>query len=642
MDVSPQHRTEIQVHNVGGIDTASLNIDDGVTVLLGENASNRSSFLSALAGVLGARIPLLKTDATQGAVSMRIDDDEYWLDLSRRDGSVVAEREPLTDDQQLCDQFVRLLEDNPLRASVERMDGEELYDLLMRPVDTAELEAEIERVQRERREIRDTLSNYDDLEGKLGRLRTQRTTLRSDLDEVESELTSVRDRMDSLRDDAIDDESERELLQTLESKRSEHRELVDKIGTHTRAIERLESEREDVRSELDELAGDDAVGGDLDSIESELERLRARKRQLDNTLETVQTLIEVNSRTSADTVEKLRDDETGHVTDALDPNTTVTCWTCGSEVERSDIEAQVAELETIVEERQAERDEVAQQIDALQQRRDRLTEHRRRVERLQESESELTAEIHDHEETTDTLRAQQADLEATIENLEADAEEIRQHDDSEYVSLSDRANELEYERGQLERQLADVNAEIDDIESTIADRETVVERREELSERLEELQERIYRIERETVDTINETMADVLAQLQFGNIERIWVERRVGDGATTGGADEFALHVVRTDDDGAAYEDTIETLSTSEREVVGIVLAVAGYLVHDVEETVPILLLDAIESLDAERIGSLLSYLTEHTQYLVATAHPEDHDAFPSGFDRVHIEDALE
>jgi recombinational DNA repair ATPase RecF len=130
--------------------------------------------------------------------------------------------------------------------------------------------------------------------------------------------------------------------------------------------------------------------------------------------------------------------------------------------------------------------------------------------------------------------------------------------------------------------------------------------------------------------------------LAFENIERIWVERRVSAKTDAGRADGFALHIVRTGADGAAYEDTIETLSTSEREVVGIVLAVAGYLVHDVNETVPVLLLDAIESLDADRIQSLLAYLSDHTQYLVATAHPEDRDAFSEEFTCRHIDAALD
>jgi len=43
----------------------------------------------------------------------------------------------------------------------------------------------------------------------------------------------------------------------------------------------------------------------------------------------------------------------------------------------------------------------------------------------------------------------------------------------------------------------------------------------------------------------------------------------------------FGLHVIRSTDSGTTYEDTIAYLSESEREVTGLVFALAGYLAHD-------------------------------------------------------------
>ncbi len=52
-----------------------------------------------------------------------------------------------------------------------------------------------------------------------------------------------------------------------------------------------------------------------------------------------------------------------------------------------------------------------------------------------------------------------------------------------------------------------------------------------------------------------------------------------------------------------AYEDTLRHLSESEREVTGFVFALAGYLVHDVHEQVPFMLLDSLEAIDSDRIA---------------------------------------
>jgi len=59
------------VRNVGGIERASMALDQGVTIVAGENASNKSSLLGSLGGVpvvgLVDRCPsLVESPATPG------------------------------------------------------------------------------------------------------------------------------------------------------------------------------------------------------------------------------------------------------------------------------------------------------------------------------------------------------------------------------------------------------------------------------------------------------------------------------------------------------------------------------------------------------------------------------------------------
>ncbi|MFT8081752.1 hypothetical protein ACMYMI_23450, partial [Salmonella enterica subsp. enterica serovar Enteritidis] len=78
------------------------------------------------------------------------------------------------------------------------------------------------------------------------------------------------------------------------------------------------------------------------------------------------------------------------------------------------------------------------------------------------------------------------------------------------------------------------------------------------------------RIEAEAVEEFNDRIAEILEIMGYSNIARIWIERTEG-----GPEDEsaFQLHVVRNDSSGTAYEDTIDHLSESEREVNGTVSA---------------------------------------------------------------------
>jgi hypothetical protein len=110
----------------------------------------------------------------------------------------------------------------------------------------------------------------------------------------------------------------------------------------------------------------------------------------------------------------------------------------------------------------------------------------------------------------------------------------------------------------------------------------------------------------------------LIEKLEYGNIARVWVERKTS--ADHGGESTFELHIVREGEDGAVYEDTVDTLSESEREVIGLVVALAGYLVHDIDEEIPFLLIDSVEMIDAQRLAELLQYISDRSEVEFLTA----------------------
>ena len=126
------------------------------------------------------------------------------------------------------------------------------------------------------------------------------------------------------------------------------------------------------------------------------------------------------------------------------------------------------------------------------------------------------------------------------------------------------------------------------------------------------------------------TLRDLLRAASDGGLDRgtvlegLAADRPPEDGAT---------------DDGAVYEDTVEHLSESERAVVGLVVALAGYLVHDVHETVPIMLLDSLEAIDADRIAALVEHFTDFVPFLVVALLPEDAAVLPGEYDRIRMGD---
>ncbi|AZH26719.1 archaea-specific SMC-related protein [Haloplanus aerogenes] len=621
----------LDVRNVGGIEQASVTLDPGVTIVAGENASNKSSLLGSLGGVLGGPHPPLRGGADRGSVTLAFDGDRFDLDLIRRDGeTVVADATPYTTATTLVDLFVSLGEENPIRRAV--VDSGDLHELLMRPVDTAAIEAEIERLQNRREEIDERIEELDATVEDLPELEVRARQLAERQADVADRLESKRAAITEAdyRDAA---EATQDLLDDLEAARSERDQLRDRRDTKRRAVDSLRDDLEGVDERLTDLSGEaelESVDDRIEQVDAELTRLRDRKGRLDETINALSPIVELNQQFLADARLPSTFDADGVVDDLHPGSGSITCWTCGQSVDRAEIKSQVEAVEAILQEKRRERTTVEARIEERKKERATLDARRDEYDDLVARRRQLEREIEERERTLADLDSRIDEVGKRIERLEAELAETDAAD-----ALVDRHREvsdLEYERGRLERELSDVEERIEAAEAAKAERETLREERAEVTSELAERRDRVERIERETVETVNECMARVLDRLGYRAVERVWIERREEADGTV-----FDLQVVRTADDGTVYRAAVDTLSKSEREVVGLVIALAGYLVYDVAETVPVVVVDAIEMLDAERIHGLLDFFDEHARYVVAAVLPEEAERLRKRFDTVEL-----
>ena len=631
---SGEESLALDVRNVGGIEDASVTLDPGVTVVAGENASNKSSLLGSLGGVLGGPRPRLRGGVEAGSITLTVGGERFGLDLTRRDGETVvtdATTYAETNGTTLVDLFVYLGEENPIRRAV--VDGGDLHDLLMRPVDTAEIDAEIDRLLERRREIDERIDELDATVDALPELEVRARQLADERDDVAARLDETRAAIEAA-DYRDATEATRSLLDDLESARSERDRLRDRRDTKRRAVDSLQDDLATVEEQLADLTGDGADPGSaderLEQVEAELARLRDRKGRLDETINALSPIVELNQQFLTNT-RLPRTFDADDVVDDLHPDAeSVTCWTCGQSVERSEIKAQVEAVEAILQEKRRERETVAARIDERKRLRDRLDAKRDEHADLVARRQRLEREIAERERTLAGLESRLDEVEDRIDELEAelaDADAV-----GDLVDSHREVSELEYERGRLERELADVEERLEAGEEAKAERESLRTERAEVTSRLADCRDRVDRIERETVETVNDCMARVLDRLAYREVERVWIERRDEGERTT-----FDLQVVRTADDGSVYRASVDTLSKSEREVVGLVIALAGYLVYDVAESVPVVVVDAIEMLDAERIRGLLEFFDDHARYVVAAVLPEEAERLRERFDTVEL-----
>ncbi|QLD89073.1 AAA family ATPase [Natronomonas salina] len=631
----------IRARNIGGIDETEVTFSPGVTVLKGENATNRTSFLQAIMAALGSDQVSMKGDADEAFVELELEGETYTRELTRQGTSFSSTGDPYLEDSTIADLFAFLLESNEARRAV--VTQENLRDLIMRPIDTDEIQREIDRLVEERKEVERELEELDSLKDRLPSLEERRTQLRDEIEETSEELASLEEEIEERDADVEETREEKaeleERLEELRVKRSTIEDVRYDLETERESLESIRAEKREAAAELDELP--EAPIGDIDERESRRDQLREKKRRLESEVNEIQSVIGFNRKmledASGDVLDAL-EEPADDVTEELLPDETVTCWTCGSEVPEDQIETTVSRLQELSQNKLGEVNDIESEIDELSTEIRELREQQRKREKLERRIDEAEAEIETSEATIDRLGDRREELQDEIESLEAEIADLEDDSYEEVLDLHKEANQYEYELGRLEGDLEDVEAEIAEIEARLDDESELVERRAEIDAEIETLRTKIDRIESQAIEAFNEHMDTVLDILEYRNLERIWlerVEREVREGRRKVTKRIFELHIIRETESGATYEDTIEHLSESEREVTGLVFALAGYLAHNVYETVPFMLLDSLEAIDSDRIATLVNHLEEYSDHLIVALLPEDAEALDDNYHRI-------
>ncbi|EJN57013.1 archaea-specific SMC-related protein [Halogranum rubrum] len=628
---SSAERAELRVTNIGGIDETNVKLERGVTALTGRNATNRTSLLQGIMAALGSENVSIKRDADEAHVELQLGDETYTRTLRRRNGTIVADGTPYLDDPELGDLFAFLLEMNEARQAVAR--GDDLHELIMRPVDTDAIQDQIRDLQSTKRDIDAELDDLDGLKRRLPELEERRTKLQSQIDEQREELSEKREALEELDADV---EESREEQSELDAKLQELRETESALEDVRFDMETERDSLDALRDDLDELedersdlptAPDDEIG-DLDK---EIQRLRGRAESIDAVVSELQSIIQFNEEMldggRSELTNALKPESNGSVTDQLVGDDTTVCWTCGTEVETDQIQGTLDRLRDLRSSKLSTRNELTSEIDDLQAEKRSIEGTQQKKQRLDRRLDDVEDEIRRREGTIEDLEAREDELVDELADLESEVDDLETEEYSEVLDRHKEANQLEFELQRLQKEQSSVDDEIRSVEDRLGEREDLEARREEIQDELEELRTRIERIEQQTVDEFNEHMDAVLAELAYDNIDRIWIERterQVREGRRKVTKSHFELHIIRSTEDGKTYEDTVDHLSESEREVTGLVFALAGYLAHDVYETLPFILLDSLEAIDSERIASLIDYMTDYADYLVVALLPED------------------
>jgi len=441
-------------------------------------------------------------------------------------------------------------------------------------------------------------------------------------------------------------------MEELQEKRDEHDQLKRRIEQKERKITQL---KEDLDENQHELADTNDVEGDqVQKIEARIGQLEKERNRIESQLNEFQSVIGFNedlldNDQSRQLLKDLEDDPRTTFTRSTSASTSNSggiaagqlekfiCWTCGTLATPDRVEQTLEILRELRAEKFARRDEIAEEIEDLRDEADEIRSQEQRKEDLEREIRDLESQISDERNELDSLKNTLDDLRSEIGDLEDEVEELKKKERSELLKLQAELSEKEYAINRKRKKLGDVKEEIQTIESEETEIDDLKEEQEHIRSELVNLRSTVSDLEDDAVESFNYHMDNITELLQYKNVARVWIEQK---GTETSDIREelrqgkFVLNIVRETDEGS-YQDTYSNLSESEREVTGLVFALAGYLAHKVYENVPFMLLDSIEAIDSQRIAKLVDHFSEFPEYLVVALLEEDAAELPEEYNYI-------
>ena len=645
------NKLSLDIENVGGIESDSVEFAPGLTILSGENATNRTSIINAIMAGMGSDRPSIRTGAQEGSVSLQYEGEIFERSVLSTDDGSVWQGEGLVSDIENFHLFSCLLRNNDFRRAVAA--GDNVYDLVMRPVDTDQIENRIEELKTEREEIEQRRDNLSNKKNQRDQLQDEIENKESRINELEAELENIQEQIESIDET----ETQSDKLDETDELNDKLRELTDKENELKDALKRKRKQLEVKRNELENLRSsefedvsdlknrENQINRKLSTLEEDIQQLESDKSELTPLRRALNRL--ADSNTAAKTInriarkyngDELFDKPVGESADPTDEliesNSQNICLLCGNETEPDRYENMLVEVNNIITSISDEHDEIRDEMDNLREEKKEIESKRReieqnkdRIEKLEADIESLELEIEETETELETIAEERENLETKIEEMKEEVVEEAEDKTSELSSLKSQQTQKELRIETIEGEIESKKTELDRIQTEITSTESeLTDRLPEINSQLEDLKGKVESIEKRVVEEFNTTMDTILDRLKYDSIERVWIEKSyktVRENRSKREKPVFNLNVAR-EVDGSITSDVVSNLSESERVVTSLVFAFTGYIVHDMAEDSPVLLIDSVEMIDAGRLEELLNYINENVEYLIVTSLPED------------------
>ncbi|MCD2200943.1 chromosome segregation protein SMC [Halobacterium sp. KA-4] len=599
----------LEIENIGGIRFGETSLSPGSNIVQASNFQGKSSLLAAIqtamgtTGQFGEQHPLMER-ADEGHVTLETEDGTYKTTLER---TVGVEEDTITrsgdtyltdeQDQVAARLFACLGENNPVRAAVREKDQEKLTELLTKPLETENIDLRIKNLQSEIADINDDLKQADRAMDKL-------PAAQEDVTQLEKELEELKEQRDELEEKVDEDTEQRDLRNELTSKQSDLDRKKSQLERLEKQIGRRENQLEQKQEELEELE----VPEELD-LDTNVNEKQERVKELELKINLLGDLYRSNKAV-------LDENELALITD-VERNIsgdTFDCFVCGQDTSEEDVQEQLEAIKQKQQSLEEQKAELDQEISKIQQRKREIRSNRQKKEELETDIKQLKVDIQEDEQEVEGVKSDIEALEDEVEELDAKYEEAEEEEEE----FSSELKTVQQKIGTTENKLSRAKDKLERLDEEASGRDEIQAKLDEKKNELKELRQRRNKKYSELVDQFDEAMDEIMNTFAPG-FDGARLDKTMDTNKTI---DKFEIVVAR-EVDGKGRNTDLSNLSEGERELVGIVTALAGYRTFNVSERVPCILLDGIGQLAAEHIRHMIDYLEDTTEILVTTAYPE-------------------
>ncbi|ADI75177.1 Chromosome segregation ATPase-like protein (plasmid) [Methanohalobium evestigatum Z-7303] len=605
---------DISLKNVGGLKEKNLTVKSGLNIIEAPNASGKTSLLR---GFLLSVLPngkanhysyLLHSKSNFGSVKITdANGQEYTKEIVKDKNSVSIKGDNIVDPEKenLVSRFTIAGNTNKILDAVRT--GQNLKDILLEYTNIPDLKNQLSKYDSQ---IKDNENQLNTLENKL----KNETELYKNLSITRNEIEKLDEEKSKLEKEytakKIDDETNKEYKEAvnkLNKIQQSIKELENKINYNKKRYKELEETKQKYENDLEQVQHNENI--DVNTLENEIKNINEKIDSNISKMKTLNTYIDgidefINS--SLDIADVQGNNSIDSLAESLN------CPFCGTNCDKSKLEEQKSHLTSI-------RDSLKEENKSLKQK---SSEKQELIDSYKKKENEINkinSKIIDTENLISETNEQ-------IKKAQNKLRDIKQQKIEQEDIVSKFKEEVETETADITNRLSKVNAQLesyknkeDQINKSIENNRLNKEKYDELKTKIDDLndkrsnlQKKINNIEQNVRENFNNHIKEVYDELGFENIDNIEL------------SSDYNLYITRTSDEGKGYFDrySIMTLSTSELEVIGLIVMLSGYLTYKVNEVFPVIVLDELTYLDTKRMNDLMDYMSDKVESVVLTKLP--------------------